>query len=144
MQIGEKIKMLRQSKLMTQSELAGTQITRNMLSTCLFYGYNGRHTNKLNTYLRKAGDLALLMQSVTGELAYGGRSNQFLHNEAHLTVCFEYEATARKFTDPEKAGQFKAADELALSNIDLWLNTAPGQHIKNFFPNIAKNFCYFA
>ena len=33
MQIGEKIKALRQSKLMTQSELAGTQITRNMLST---------------------------------------------------------------------------------------------------------------
>lgn len=33
MQIGEKIKALRQSKLMTQSELAGTQITRNMLSS---------------------------------------------------------------------------------------------------------------
>lgn len=31
--IGEKIKQLRQSKLMTQQELAGTQITRNMLST---------------------------------------------------------------------------------------------------------------
>ena len=110
-------------------------VTRNMLSTCLFYGYNGCHTNKLNTYLRKAGDQTLLMQSVTGELAYGGRSNQFLHNEAHLAVCFEYEATARKFTDPEKSGQFKAAAELALSNIDLWLNTAPGQHIKNYFPN---------
>jgi len=33
MQIGEKIKTLRQSKLMTQAELAGTQITRNMLSS---------------------------------------------------------------------------------------------------------------
>ena len=33
MQIGEKIKTLRQAKLMTQSELAGTQITRNMLSS---------------------------------------------------------------------------------------------------------------
>ena len=33
MQIGEKIKMLRQSKLMTQSELAGNHITRNMLSS---------------------------------------------------------------------------------------------------------------
>lgn len=32
MKIGEKIKMLRTSKLMTQSELAGTEITRNMLS----------------------------------------------------------------------------------------------------------------
>ena len=33
MQIGEKIKALRQSKLMTQSELSGTHITRNMLSS---------------------------------------------------------------------------------------------------------------
>lgn len=33
MQIGEKIKALRQSKLMTQSELAGNHITRNMLSS---------------------------------------------------------------------------------------------------------------
>ena len=32
MNIGEKIKRLRTSKLMTQSELAGTEITRNMLS----------------------------------------------------------------------------------------------------------------
>ena len=32
MKIGEKIKMLRTSKLMTQSELAGSEITRNMLS----------------------------------------------------------------------------------------------------------------
>ncbi|MBQ9777743.1 MAG: helix-turn-helix transcriptional regulator [Clostridia bacterium] len=33
MHIGEKIKTLRQSKLMTQSELAGNHITRNMLSS---------------------------------------------------------------------------------------------------------------
>ena len=32
MNIGEKIKKLRSEKMMTQSELAGTEITRNMLS----------------------------------------------------------------------------------------------------------------
>ena len=32
MNIGEKIRKLRNGKLMTQAELAGTQITRNMLS----------------------------------------------------------------------------------------------------------------
>ena len=32
MQIGEKIKKLRTAKLMTQSELVGGEITRNMLS----------------------------------------------------------------------------------------------------------------
>ena len=110
-------------------------VTRNMLSTCLYYGYSGKHAAKLNEHLRKAGDLTLLMQSVTGELGYGGRSNQFLHNEAHLTVCFEYEANARKQSDPQKAGQFKAAAALALRNIEHWLDNAPGQHIKNYFPN---------
>ena len=33
MHIGEKIKQLRQAKLMTQAELAGNHITRNMLSS---------------------------------------------------------------------------------------------------------------
>ncbi len=32
MTIGEKIKKIRTAKLMTQSELAGSEITRNMLS----------------------------------------------------------------------------------------------------------------
>ena len=110
-------------------------VTRNMLSACLYYGYNGIHADALNRHLRRAGDLTLLMQSVTGELAYGGRSNQFLHNEAHLAVCFEYEAAARKRSDPQKAGQFKAAAGLALDEIVHWLDTAPGQHIKNYYPN---------
>lgn len=110
-------------------------VTRNMLSTCLYYGYNGSHKPKLEKHLRKAGDLTLLMQSVTGELAYGGRSNQFLHNEAHLAACFEFEASQRKLSgDTAAASRFKAAAGLALGNIIHWLDTAPGQHIKNYFP----------
>lgn len=45
MNIGEKIKSLRTSKLMTQKELAGTEITRNMLS-CI---ENGSATPSLTT-----------------------------------------------------------------------------------------------
>ncbi len=53
MNIGEKIKELRVAKLMTQSELAGTHITRNMLS-CI---ENGSAQPSLSTILYIAGRL---------------------------------------------------------------------------------------
>lgn len=53
MNIGEKIRSLRVAKLMTQSELAGNQITRNMLS-CI---ENGVANPSLSTILYIAGRL---------------------------------------------------------------------------------------
>ena len=53
MNIGEKIRELRVAKLMTQSELAGTQITRNMLS-CI---ENGNAQPSLSTILYIAARL---------------------------------------------------------------------------------------
>jgi transcriptional regulator with XRE-family HTH domain len=53
MNIGEKIRELRTAKLMTQSELAGTQITRNMLS-CI---ENGTANPSLQTILYIASRL---------------------------------------------------------------------------------------
>jgi len=53
MNIGEKIRELRVAKLMTQAELAGTQITRNMLS-CI---ENGSAQPSLSTILYIAGRL---------------------------------------------------------------------------------------
>ena len=53
MNIGEKIRELRTAKLMTQSELAGTHITRNMLS-CI---ENGSAQPSLSTILYIAGRL---------------------------------------------------------------------------------------
>ena len=53
MNIGEKIRELRTAKLMTQSELAGTQITRNMLS-CI---ENGTANPSLHTILYIASRL---------------------------------------------------------------------------------------
>ena len=53
MNIGEKIRSLRVAKLMTQSELAGNQITRNMLS-CI---ENGSAQPSLSTILYIAGRL---------------------------------------------------------------------------------------
>ena len=55
MNIGEKIRELRVAKLMTQSELAGTQITRNMLS-CI---ENGTANPSLSTILYIAARLGV-------------------------------------------------------------------------------------
>lgn len=110
-------------------------VTRDMLSTCLHYGYNGAHKQRLENNLRKAAIHTLHMQSVTGEIPYGGRSNQFLHNEAHLALAMEYEASAHKQAgDNASASRFKAAANLALDAIERWLSMYPSRHIKNLYP----------
>jgi hypothetical protein len=74
------------------------------------------------------------MQSVNGELAFGGRSNQCLHNEAWLSAILEYEATRyeREGNHP-LAKKFKSRANLALSTIEFWLDKTPISHIKNRF-----------
>lgn len=70
MNVGEKIRLLRQAKLMTQSELAGTQITRNMLS-CI---ENGTAKPSLSTLVYLAGRLGVpvgfLLAEEGNELLY--------------------------------------------------------------------------
>ena len=75
MNIGEKIKKLRTEKLMTQSELAGSEITRNMLSRI----ENGAALPSLGTiqYIAKRLNVSVgyLMADEKDELIY------FKHNE---------------------------------------------------------------
>lgn len=75
MNIGERIRELRVSKLMTQSELAGNQITRNMLS-CI---ENGSANPSLSTILYIAGKLnvpaGFLLAEEGDEIVYRKMSN---------------------------------------------------------------------
>ena len=110
-------------------------VTRVQLAAALFFGYNGTHREALDAFLKKAGLLTLRMQSVTGELPFGGRSNHFLHNETHLAAACEYET--RRYGalgDLETAGQFRAAAKLAVESIFRWLKRNPAHHIKNYYP----------
>lgn len=109
-------------------------VGRNMLAACLHFGYNGQYAKKLESNLISAGIPTMLMQSVTGELPYGGRSNQFMHNEAHIAACTEFAAAlAYKHGDIASAGKLKASANMALDCLERWLDQAPGQHIKNYF-----------
>ncbi|MDY3280474.1 MAG: hypothetical protein SOX25_10255 [Eubacteriales bacterium] len=110
--------------------------TRCQLAVLLHFGYSGPLADELDGYLRKAGLLTLKMQSVTGEIPFGGRSNQFLFNEAYLAAVCEFEAAryARE-GDKELASQFKTAADLAAQVILRWIGVCEGQrHVKNRYP----------
>lgn len=110
-------------------------VPRGLFSVLLHFGYHGEFFDAIDDCLRKTGLLTLQMQSVTGEIPYGGRSNQFLHNEAHLAIIMEFEANRyAALGNTRLAGQFKSGVRKALQNIESWLNREQLTHIKNNYP----------
>ena len=109
--------------------------TRLQLTAALFFGYNGAYKEELDKKLEDGGLNTLLMQSVTGEIPFGGRSNQFLHNEAVLAAVCEYEAVRHyKKGNLGLAGHFKQSAKLAISSIISYLDSDQLYHIKNRYP----------
>ena len=107
-------------------------IPRQLMAFLLMFGYKGKYAEKIEQVLDGVSDLTIKMQSVTGEMPFGGRSNQFIHNDAMEISYCELEATryARK-GNFEKAGEFKAAAKLATDRTLEYLNLSPISHIKN-------------
>ncbi len=109
-------------------------VPRGLFSLLLNQGYRGKHYKRIDEALKKAGLITLGMQSPNGEMGFGGRSNQFLHNEAWLVAVFEYEAKRySKEGNADLAAKFKAASARALDVTEKWLNKEPIRHIKNRF-----------
>ena len=121
-------------------------VPRGLFAILLDQGYRGKHFIAIDENLKKSGILTLEMQSPNGEMAYGGRSNQFLHNEAWMIAVYEYEAKryARE-GNLELAGKFKCAAKKALDVTEFWLNKSPIRHVKNRFPTETGYGCeYYA
>ena len=117
-------------------------VPRGLFSILLHAGYRGKYYQILDDSLRRTGLLTLKMQSPNGESGFGGRSNQFLHNEAWLAIIFEYEA--RRYAaegDLATARVFKSAVKRALKITQTWLDQDPISHIKNRFPVETKYGC---
>ncbi len=112
-------------------------VPRLLFCELLDSGYDGKYREILDENLKKAGLLTLRMQSVTGEIPFGGRSNQFVFNEAILAGIFEFEA--KRYRHTELGGAFKAAAELALDEVERGLEGA--SHIKNHFPTDSRYGC---
>ena len=110
-------------------------VPRGLFSVLLHFGYRGKYAERWDLALKKAGLLTLKMLSVTGEIPYGGRSSQFIHNESQAALILEYEAARyARLGDLKTAGKFKAGVLRALENIDFWLAQVPISHVKNRFP----------
>jgi len=117
-------------------------VPRGLFSLLLAAGYRGRYFDEIDAALRRAGLLTLKMQSPNGEVAFGGRSNQFIHNEPWMLAIFAYEAGryARE-GNVSLAGEFRAAMKRALDVTEEWLSREPILHIKNRFPTETKYGC---
>ena len=123
-------------------------VSRNLIGLSRFMGYEGKYADEIDKMMENSDELTLRMQSVTGELAYGGRSNQCLHNEVMLAnYCELRAALLNKKGDKEKAGLFKAAARKAAKEAVWWLSEQPMSHIKNHFdPDLqlgCEDYAYF-
>ena len=108
--------------------------TRAQFAILLHFGYNGVHTAIMSEKLRIAGLLTLKMQSANGEIAFGGRSNQFLFNEAYHAACMEFEASRyQKEGNAALASACKRSAAIAVRSVEGYLAKAPDKHVKNRF-----------
>ena len=109
-------------------------VTRLQLAVTLHFGYDGACRRKLTENLLRSADLTLQMQSVSGEIPYGGRSNQFLHNEAAFAaLCEFYASLFGKKGDAKRAALFKKAAQDAVGDVMRWLDHRPVHHVKNHY-----------
>ncbi|MBE6701359.1 MAG: hypothetical protein E7582_05675 [Ruminococcaceae bacterium] len=117
-------------------------MSRVLLASLIPMGYDGIHLKTIEERLDKASELSLKMQSVTGEVAFGGRSNQFIFNEMVLASYFELEAVRyKKKGDALMAGKFKHGASMAVKCALKYLDTYPIHHVKNRYPIESKMGC---
>ena len=117
-------------------------VPRYLFTLLLHFGYCGRFYERIDSMLKNTALMTLKMQSITGESAFGGRSNQFIHNEGLIAIIFEFEANRYAGQgDLVTAGKFKAAISRAMEVTDYWLERKPTRHIKNRFPTETKYGC---
>ena len=110
-------------------------VTRLQFMAILNFGYNGPSRAKLEDLLDRSEEPTLAMLSAAGEIPYGGRSNQFLHNHTfYAAVCEWYAARFRAKGDEAQAVRFRLAAREAVDALREWLALRPMRHIKNHYP----------
>ncbi|MBR2839636.1 MAG: hypothetical protein IKE55_12690 [Kiritimatiellae bacterium] len=110
-------------------------VTRLQFMSILRDGYDGPSRVRLEGLLDRAAEPTLAMLSASGEIPYGGRSNQFLHNHTfYAAVCEWYAARCRAHGDGAKAARFRRAAREAVDSLREWLAARPVRHVKNLYP----------
>ena len=117
-------------------------VSRSLFAMLLHFGYKGKFYNKINECLKNTGLITLKMQSVNGEIPFGGRSNQFVLNEGILAIIYEFEANRyAKEGNLKLASKFKSGIDAAIKVTEHWFSTTPIYHIKNRFPLESRYGC---
>lgn len=101
----------------------------------LHFGYDGPCRAKVEEELIASAEPTLAMLSVCGEIPFGGRSNQFLHNNTMYAAVAEWYATFfAKRGDAETAARFRSAAARAVAALEPWMKDGQVFHVKNRFP----------
>ena len=110
-------------------------VTRLQYMQILHFGYDGASRPALEALLERSAEPTLAMLSACGEIPYGGRSNQFLHNNTfYAAVCEWYAARRRAAGDHLGAARFRLAARRAVNEMRQWLGAKPVRHVKNLYP----------
>ncbi len=111
-------------------------VERILFASIINFGYEGEYKKDIEAVLEKSSEITAKMQSVTGEIPFGGRSAQFIYNEALIAGVMEYYANFyAKKGDKEKACRYKAGAILAQDCILKYLDKGNVSHKKNNYPN---------
>ena len=101
----------------------------------LHFGYDGPCRAKIEEELTDSAEPTLAMLSACGEIPFGGRSNQFLHNNTlYAAVAEWYAAFFAKRGDAETAARFRSAAARAVAALEPWVEGGRVFHVKNRFP----------
>ncbi len=114
---------------------------RRQFLVMLRHGYRGRHRDALSELTRRGALTQLLYTSVTGQMPYGGRSNQYHIMEG--MACVIAELMASRFSAAGLyvyAGAFKRAARLAALGVaPTILGARPPRAGKNRYPPAARH-----
>ena len=110
-------------------------VTRLQFAHILSAGYDGPSRPRLEELMDRSAEPTLKMLSACGEIPYGGRSNQFLHNHTfYAALCEWYAARYAARGETARARAFKSAAKRATDALGPWLRRMPLSHVKNGYP----------
>ena len=107
-------------------------VTRLQFAQILDDGFSGPSRKKLERFMVLSAEPTLKMLSACGEIPYGGRSNQFLHNNTfYSALCEWYAVRFARNGDMAMASKFRRAAAESANAMRVWLAENPVSHVKN-------------
>ncbi|MFO7611421.1 MAG: hypothetical protein R6W99_02880 [Clostridia bacterium] len=109
-------------------------VARQQMLFAIQNGASGEHVGKALELCGRGAESSLYMQSSTGQMPFGGRTNQFLCMDAQLACYFEMMCNENIQNGEHRvAGIFKQAAGKALMSTEPWIRMEPYRHIRQGF-----------